>query len=92
MITGIVANLKPLPYQGSALPLSYDSAGARYALGSHGNQRFSELSGKIGQLAIRAVLSGTKRGNAGLCGTFRAHLCSAPVLPLPVPPAPLGRG
>jgi hypothetical protein len=81
MTTAIVANLKPLPYQGSALPLSYGSAGAPYALESQGNQRLFELSGKIGQLAIRAAPSGTERENATVCGTFRAHSRSAAVPP-----------
>jgi hypothetical protein len=73
--------LEILPYQGSALPLSYGSAGGPYALRSQGNQRLFELPGKIGQLAIRARLSRTERETAGLCGTFRAQRCSAIVLP-----------
>ena len=62
-----------LPYQGGALPLSYRSAGAVYALETRDNQWDFQLSDFSVQLAIRARLSGTKREDAGHCGTILTH-------------------
>jgi len=79
MLNPISACREILPYQGSALPLSYGSIGRPYALRSQGNQRYFARIGNTSLVVLCAEPSRTERETEPLCGTFWAQWRSAVV-------------